>query len=207
MMIMNSQQHFNTVAKEWDKDKMHQERSMAIAAALQQMIPLQKNWKALEYGAGTGLLSFILKDAFKEIVLIDNSAEMLKVCEEKIAYYQTPHIHTVALDLENTAYTEKFGIIYTQMVLHHIMDVPAIFKTFHQLLNAGGYLAIADLYTEDGSFHEPGMQVHKGFNPDELGQQLNTLGFNHVQHQTCFTIERNNGKKYPVFLLTAQKNQ
>jgi hypothetical protein len=87
------------------------------------------------------------------------------------------------------------------------MDVQAIFKTFHQLLNAGGYLAIADLYTEDGSFHEPGMQVHKGFNPDELAQQLNKLGFNAVQYQTCYTIERKNGNQYPVFLLTAQKNQ
>lgn len=66
-MITDSQQHFNTVAKEWDKDKMHQERSMAIATALQQMIPLQKNWKALEYGAGTGLLSFILKIILKQL--------------------------------------------------------------------------------------------------------------------------------------------
>ena len=39
---------------------------------------------AMEFGAGTGLLSFILKDHLKEITLIDNSEGMVKVLNEKV---------------------------------------------------------------------------------------------------------------------------
>lgn len=204
-MITNSQAHFNAVAREWDKDNMHINRSISIANAMQEMIPLRNTMKALEYGAGTGILSFLLKDVFSKIVLMDNSAEMLQVCTEKINYYQTPHISTLAFDLEHADYTETFDIIYTQMVLHHIMDVPGIFKKFSHLLNAGGYIAIADLYEEDGSFHEPGMQVHKGFKPEALAALLTAKGFKNIQYKPCFNIERNNGRVYPVFLLVAQK--
>lgn len=204
-MIPTSNQHFDACARAWDKEKMHMDRSIAIAAALQEMIPLQPGMKALEYGAGTGILSFLLKDAFAHTVLMDNSAEMIKVCEEKVAFYNTTHIQPVAFDLENSNYPETFDIIYTQMVLHHIMNVAAIFKKFAAMLNPGGYLAIADLYTEDGSFHEPGMQVHKGFEPTHLQQQLTEQGLHAIQYKPCFEIKRDNRHVYPVFLLTAQK--
>jgi len=56
---------FDSVAHEWDKDKMHMKRSVAIAAELEKMIPLNQSMKALEYGAGTGILSFLLKNRFE----------------------------------------------------------------------------------------------------------------------------------------------
>jgi ubiquinone/menaquinone biosynthesis C-methylase UbiE len=47
-------------------------------------IPLNGEMTALEFGAGTGLLSFMLKDHLKEITLIDNSEGMVKVLNEKL---------------------------------------------------------------------------------------------------------------------------
>ena len=64
---------FDARAREWDKDKMHIERSVAISAELEKMIPLNHSLKALEYGAGTGIISFLLKNHFSEITLMDNS--------------------------------------------------------------------------------------------------------------------------------------
>ena len=83
---------FDARAREWDKDKMHMERSVAIAAELEKMVPLNQSMNALEYGAGTGILSFLLKDRFSEITLMDNSQEMIKVCAEKSEYHKTSHI-------------------------------------------------------------------------------------------------------------------
>jgi len=57
---------FDGKAREWDKDKMHMERSRAIAVEFEKMIPLNNSMRALEYGAGTGILSFLLKDHFNE---------------------------------------------------------------------------------------------------------------------------------------------
>jgi ubiquinone/menaquinone biosynthesis C-methylase UbiE len=68
---------FDVKARDWDKDEMHIQRSLAIARGIEKMIPLHSSMKALEYGAGTGILSFILKDRFSEITLMDNSREMI----------------------------------------------------------------------------------------------------------------------------------
>ena len=196
---------FDSRAREWDKDKMHMERSVAIAAELEKMIPFKHSMKALEYGAGTGILSFLLKDRFSEITLMDSSQEMINVCVEKVEYFNSKHITPLWYDLEHKDFDGKFGIIYNQMVLHHVNDVESLLNKFYSLLNEGGYLAIADLYTEDGSFHGPDIKVHWGFDPDKLTEILKKAGFKHTEYKTCFEMKRDSGKTYPVFLLTTKK--
>jgi len=196
---------FDARAREWDKDKMHMDRSVAIAEELEKMIPLNPSMKALEYGAGTGILSFLLKDRFSEITLMDNSQEMIKVCGEKTEYFKTNHILPIWFDLEHKDYDHHFDIIYNQMVLHHVNDYEALIYTFHSMLNPGGYLAIADLYTEDGSFHGPDVKVHLGFDPEKLTEIFRNVGFKNIEYQTCFEVKRDSGVKYPVFLLVGQK--
>jgi len=199
---MNS---FDSRARDWDKDKMHMERSVAIASELKKMIPIKHSMKALEYGAGTGILSFLLKDKFSEITLMDNSQEMINVCNEKVEYHKATHIKPVWHDLEHNDYDAKFDIIYNQMVLHHVNDVDIILDKFYFLLNTNGYLAIADLFTEDGSFHGPDVKVHWGFDPNSLKKTLKSIGFKNIVFQTCFEVKRESEKKYPVFLLIAKK--
>jgi tRNA (cmo5U34)-methyltransferase len=196
---------FDARAREWDKDKMHMERSAAIASELKKMIPDTNGMKALEYGAGTGILSFLLKDRFAEITLMDSSNEMIKVCEEKAEFYQTKHIKPLWFDLEHKDYDQKFDIIFNQMVMHHVNDVNAMLKKFYALLNPGGYLAIADLYPEDGSFHGPDVKVHLGFEPANMATTLESFGFKNVNFKTCFVLKRDSGKDYPIFLLVTQK--
>ena len=200
---------FDAKAGKWDKNLMHLERSMVIAGEIIKMIPVQKNMKALEYGAGTGLLSFILKDRFKEITLMDSSMGMLKVAKEKIAAGRMQNIKTLFFDLEKEEYTARFDIIYNQMVLHHVNDVEKLFKKFHSLLNPGGYLVIADLYTEDGSFHGEGFSGHKGFDVEILNSLLLKIGFTNIKHKQCFVmkkpIETGEIKDYPVFILIATR--
>ena len=91
------------------------------------------------------------------------------------------------------------------MVLHHVIDVEPILHKFYSLLNPGGYLAIADLYTEDGSFHGPDVKVHLGFNPVKLIEILKRIGFKNSNYKTCFVIKREKGKGFSVFLLIAKK--
>jgi hypothetical protein len=49
---------FDKRAREWDQDKMHHDRSAAIANELVKKLPMNASMSALEYGAGTGILSF-----------------------------------------------------------------------------------------------------------------------------------------------------
>lgn len=77
------------------------------------------------------------------------------------------------------------------------------------MLNPNGFLAIADLYTEDGSFHGEGFTGHKGFNIEELISTLNRCGFPVTTAEQCFVINRKISEKvtnqYPVFLLIANR--
>lgn len=201
---------FDEKAKQWDQNPMHLERTQAVAEALLRSISLHPSMKALEFGAGTGLLSFFLKEQFSEITLMDTSGEMLKIAESKLAADDRGKIKTLLFDLEQRDYTgEKFDIIFTQMVMHHIKDVPSMLRKFYGMLTSGGYLVIADLYSEDGSFHDPGMEVHHGFDPDELAAQMKACGFNNPVHHQCFVIRRETVQgtftDYPVFLLSASR--
>jgi len=200
---------FDNKARDWDKNLRHIERSEAIAKALLETVPLQKNMNALEYGSGTALLSFILRDKFADITLMDNSREMTQVATEKINSGRIKNMKPLFFDLEKEDYNGKFDIIYTQMVLHHVKDIDSIFNKFLHLLNNGGYLAIADLYPEDGSFHGEGFDGHLGFKVEILAGKLKKNGFKNIQHHECYILKKENEvgniTEYPIFLLTASR--
>jgi tRNA (cmo5U34)-methyltransferase len=200
---------FDLKASEWDQNPMHWDRSAAIANEIKSLIPLNAHMTALEYGAGTGIASFLLKDYLKEITLMDSSAEMVRITEEKISSSGVTNLKALKFDLEHESYSNGiFDLIFTQMVLHHIEDVDSIIGKFRRLLKKGGYLAIADLYEEDGSFHGEGFIGHNGFNVDKMAKIIEGNSFGNTVHKTCFVIERKitetEFKQYEVFIVVAK---
>jgi tRNA (cmo5U34)-methyltransferase len=199
---------FDIKAAEWDKNPMHWDRSEAIVKEIRKRIPVTSSMTALEYGAGTGIASFLLSGNLKEITLMDNSSEMVRIMKEKIESSGVKNLKVLNFDLEHNDFEDgKFDFIFTQMVLHHVADIGAVVSKFSGLLNSGGFLAIADLYPEDGSFHGEEFNGHKGFDPESLSAILQKNNFNSITHSPCFIIDRkiseNETKKYEVFLLTA----
>ena len=201
--------NFDHVARTWDENPVHLERSKAIALKMEETLPLKRDMAALEYGAGTGILSFILGKKLGHITMMDSSSEMVKVMEEKVLDRNVTNLLPVMLNLENELPPNLYDLIFNQMVLHHITDVGSIFDKFYQMLLPGGYLAIADLYPEDGSFHGEGFDGHLGFDPGELKVLLLRVGFKKVDFETCFTVikkvDDTKTKSFPVFLLIASK--
>lgn len=203
---------FDIKAAGWDDNSMHVDRSKSIAERIIELLPLNRNMRALEFGSGTGLTSFFLKDHLKEIVMIDNSEEMVKVMNRKISTAGIKNLTALLFDLEKNHYTgNRFDLILTQMALHHVVDVEAILRRFIQLLNPGGYLAIADLYPEDGSFHGPGFTGHKGFDIEELSLILTETGYEEISASHCYTINKQISdtemKEFRLFLLIAIKSE
>jgi ubiquinone/menaquinone biosynthesis C-methylase UbiE len=201
--------NFDNVARTWDENPIHMERSLAIAKKMEELLPLQKDMKTLEYGAGTGILSFLLSEKLGHITMMDSSAEMVKVMEEKVLSRNATNLSPVLMDLEKERPYASYDLIFNQMVLHHIKDIRSIFDKFRQMLLPGGILAIADLYTEDGSFHGEGVDVHLGFDPEHLTKILLAVGFKNVRFEECYTMKREvdgpTSKLFPIFLLTASK--
>jgi len=201
---------FDIKAAGWDLNPMHVERSEAIAKQIAERIPLNPLMIALEYGAGTGLTSFLLEDQLKEITMIDSSSEMVKIMKSKIKAIKSTKLKALRFDLEKEDWQDnRFDLILSQMVLHHVIDIERIIRMFYQMLIPGGYVAIADLYPEDGSFHGSGFNGYLGFNPDELSRDLINNHFENISYKKCFTINKKISeslfKNFDVFLLIAQR--
>jgi tRNA (cmo5U34)-methyltransferase len=197
---------FDIKAAGWDQNPMHWDRSVAIVKELLRQVPVRKEMTAMEFGAGTGITSFLLKDHIKEITMLDSSAEMVKIMQEKVKAENTKNLRPLLFDLENEDWTaDKFDLLITQMVLHHITDLDNIFTKFYKVINPGGYLAIADLFTEDGSFHGEGFTGHNGFDIDTLADRLRKHGFGNISGRKCFVINKKISEtelqQFDVFLL------
>lgn len=202
---------FDIKAAEWDQNPVHWNRSVAIVEEIRKRIPMNSTMTALEYGAGTGIASFLLSSDLKEITLMDNSSEMVRVMNEKIEASRVTNLKVLNFDLEHNDHADgKFDFIFTQMVLHHVADIETIIKKFAKLLNAGGFLAVADLYKEDGTFHGEGFTGHNGFDPEYLSEILRKSRFRNISYRPCFIIDKkiseNDTKKFEVFLLTANRD-
>lgn len=203
--------HFDSKAKNWDNSLDKIERAKVFAKEITDFIQPKKSATALEFGCGTGLLSFELKDAFNSITLVDNSVGMIDVLKEKIEKHKIKNFNPLTINLlEDKFNLKSVDVIYTLMTLHHINDLDAIFKIFNTLLNTNGYLCIADLVKEDGSFHPKEMNFdgHTGFDKDKLSSILLKNGFKIKYYTICYEVEKvrkNQLKKYPLFLLIAKK--
>jgi ubiquinone/menaquinone biosynthesis C-methylase UbiE len=199
---------FDAMAVEWDKNPMRVARAQAAAAAIRAMVPLSQRMSAFEYGCGTGLLSFALMPDLGRIVLADSSAGMLDALRRKIATSGSNRMAPIRLDLETEPPPrERFDLVYTLMTLHHIRDTVAILGSFHAMLKSRGYLCIADIDREDGSFHGPGFEGHNGFDRAELSRMLAEAGFSRVSFSTFFVVKRSEeggGGEYPLFLAKAE---
>ncbi len=199
---------FDIKAAGWDQNPMHWDRSVAIVKELLRQVPVRKEMTAMEFGAGTGITSFLLKDHFNEITMVDSSAEMVKIMKDKVKAANTKNLKPLLFDLEKEEWTgNKFDLLITQMVLHHVNDLDNIFLKFSKIINPGGYLAIADLYPEDGSFHGEGFTGHKGFDIDALADRLRNHEFGNISARKCFVINKKisetESRQFDVFLLIA----
>jgi ubiquinone/menaquinone biosynthesis C-methylase UbiE len=195
---------FDARAETWD-DPGKVQRAEEVAAAMRRALPLSRSMKALEYGAGTGLLSFCLRGALGPITMADSSPGMRAVAERKIAAADAGAMRVSDLDLtRDPVPSDRYDLIFSTMMLHHVPDVPRLLAAFHALLHPGGWLCHADLDAEDGSFHGPEVKVHHGFERTTLRSWLAAAGFADVSVEDCCHIGHGE-RSYSIFLATCRK--
>ena len=197
---------FDERARDWDTPE-RQARAEVVAAAIGDAVPLAPDTRAIDIGSGTGLLGIALAPHVGEVVLADPSAGMLEVANEKLSAGGPANVSAVRFDLvADPPPGDPFDLVVSLLVLHHLEDTAAALAAIARLLKPGGHLALADLDTEDGTFHSADAEGihHLGFDRVRLGDLARAAGFTHVEFRTATTIE-DEGRRYPLFLLIARR--
>lgn len=197
-------ERFNQAAEGWDKGDMRQNIAHSVFQTISSRISLLNNMNILDFGAGTGLLSFKIAPLVKSVVGIDLSEKMLEQLESKNS--DTLSVKAICQNICEEPLDQQFHGIISSMAMHHVEDTADLFRAFHAHLKRDGFIAIADLEAEDGTFHSHGNDGvhHFGFERDALRQTIETAGFEHVRFHHAYTVEKE-ARNYPIFLVTATK--
>jgi tRNA (cmo5U34)-methyltransferase len=202
---MSGNEHFDQAAATWDLTDRRVALAHAVAQAIAARVPLAKTQSVLDFGCGTGLVTFDLAPQVGSITGADTSPGMLKTLAGKAEALGIP-LHLLALaGTGSDDLGGPYDLIVSSMTLHHVADVPALFRQFARHLHPGGRVALADLDEEDGSFHEAAVSIHhRGFPRERIQSWLGEAGFQEIRLETA-AVTRKQAKDYPVFLATARR--
>jgi len=195
--------HFKSRASEWDKGTIRVAGAKKIADAISLHVELKNTMEVLDFGVGTGLLGFEIAKFVKQVYGVDVSQNMIETLQSK----NTPelNIKTYTQDIIKEPLKKSFDGLVSSMTLHHIQDLKLFFQTIYKNINDDGFIAIADLVSEDGSFHSDNTGVfHFGFDKDALCKIVEDAGFLHVEFIVINTINKPH-KDFDIFLLSAKK--
>lgn len=211
---------FNAAANGWDTDSRIK-RAKIISEEIARSIYIKPHSNALEFGCGTGLISFGLRDKFDHITLVDTSEAMINTVAGKINEAGATNMTALDADILSMAGSgrdelqkalphKKYDVIYTSMALHHIADVGAAMAALYDLLSGGGTVCIVDLTKDDGSFHrlEKDFSGHNGFEQQELKALLEDKGFADVHTRVFYEdVKKIEGRNVPysLFIMTGSK--
>jgi ubiquinone/menaquinone biosynthesis C-methylase UbiE len=209
--INTKKRNFDQEAANWDQVPERVKVARDIAQSMIREITLAPDMNVLDFGCGTGLLTFALQPFVRSITGVDSSQGMLDVFKTKVKEQKLSNIKASYLDLDNgDVLNGSYDLIVSSMTLHHIKNISPLLKQFYSILLPSGQLAIADLDLDDGDFHGNNNGVfHFGFNREELRLIFMDVGFQNIQTHQAADIEKpvGDGKShiFTIFLMTARK--
>ena len=200
---MSATERFDKAAPTWDLVDRRVLLARGVTEAIVARVSPSKDQSVLDFGCGTGLVTLALGPLVGSITGADTSTGMLGTLAEK-ARGQGLTVPLRHLGADGCAELGgPYDLIVSSMTLHHVPDVPALFRRFAQHLQPGGRVALADLDAEDGTFHEDASGVHhNGFPRQQIKDWLAAAGFSEIQVEKA-TETSKEARVYSVFLATA----
>jgi tRNA (cmo5U34)-methyltransferase len=195
---------FATKSKSWDMSSMRVKNAQSIATLIQKRVSLSSHMRVMDLGAGTGLLSYFIAPHVASITALDNSPSMLQEFASKRSEFAC-ETEILEADIATSSIDKTFDGIISSMTIHHVEDIDALFMRLYALLDKGGFIAIADLDSEDGSFHSDNTGVfHYGFDRNALEASATKAGFKDISFEVASRIEKPHNT-FTVFLMSAIK--
>lgn len=199
-----TQDYFQHKANNYENDKNRVNNVDNIANSIKENITFDKSMQLMDFGSGTGLLLEKIAPLVGKITAVDISKSMNKELDAKRENLGCT-LEIIEMDLSLSKLNRKFDGIISSMTTHHIKNIQSMFNDFYTMLNDNGFLAIADLDKEDGSFHtENTGAFHHGFERSEFLNLAKNAGFKNLNITSASIAHKPYGE-FPVFLLTGNK--
>jgi len=203
-MKENTADHFAHKSKSWDMSSRRVKNAQSIADLIVKNIKFHDAMEIMDLGAGTGLLSYFVAPHVSKIIAVDNSPSMLEEFKSKASQFDS-QTEVIEADISKEELNRTFDGIISSMTIHHVEETKALFSKLYNMLNENGFIAIADLDSEDGSFHSDSTGVHHhGFDRKVLEDIAKEVGFKNITFDHASTITKPH-RSFTVFLLTAVK--
>ncbi|KAK1780208.1 S-adenosyl-L-methionine-dependent methyltransferase [Copromyces sp. CBS 386.78] len=214
---------FNADAANWDSNPSIQlATTLAFESYLSRLPPPSElsSFNVLEIGCGTGLLSLMLAPHVRSLTAVDAAEGMIEVLSHKLswggAYEKVKNVRPVAYLLEDPedsvikldpvtgeTWEGKFDLVISHLVLHHVADLPALFRTIYGTLKPsingdgkGGRVITTDFENfgpEATRFHPEakmdGVERH-GITEEEMEGVLRQAGFEEVKVERGFVLSK-----------------
>jgi 2-polyprenyl-3-methyl-5-hydroxy-6-metoxy-1,4-benzoquinol methylase len=205
--------YFDESAANWDNEPHRIELMKAIGEAILREVRPTNDMDVLDYGCGTGLVGLFLLPHVRSVTGADSSSGMLDVLRTKIRDGGINGMATTELDLEKQPIPkERFHVIVSSMVMHHVANLERVLLAFHEMLLPDGVLCIADLDAEPGVFHSAEATTsvhHHGFARRVFKERLEAVGFRDIAVSTVHAVRKSvdsgDIRDFPVFLMVGRR--
>lgn len=200
-----NKERFDAAADEWDKSQTRVNMATKITSQIIKNIPLQNNHTVMDFGCGTGLVGLNIAPLVNKLVGADLSSKMLKNFKSKADAQQLSNVETLELGTSSHLGENEYDAVVSAMTLHHIEKPSELFGRLRKAIKSGGYLGVADLAKEDGSFHSDNTGVyHYGFTPEEFTEFFIQNGFEKPYITVAHTIDKPH-KSFDILFCYAKK--
>ena len=211
--VNDGNKRFNQEALSWDTRPFVREASQEAEKAITAKTKTF-DWKpkqVLEIGCGTGIMSFLIAPHVERVVAIDAAEGMIDVLKQKLQKDDAPkNILPIAVLLEDPedqnlppadeskpeGARQKFDLITSHLVLHHIPDLKGVLKTMLGCLTPGGRTMLTDFEDfgpEAKRFHAQskldGVERH-GINVKQMTDLMKEVGFVNVSIKPEWTMTK-----------------
>jgi 2-polyprenyl-3-methyl-5-hydroxy-6-metoxy-1,4-benzoquinol methylase len=209
--MTSEKRNFDKEAASWDENPVRVKLAKDVASAITKQITLTHEMDVMDFGCGTGLLSFQLQPLVHSITGVDSSQGMLDVFNKRINELKLSEVKALYLDLDRgDILSGSYDLVMSNMTLHHVKELKSLFHQFQNIILPGGYLCIADLDLDDGMFHVDNTGVfHSGFDRAEMREVFRDTGFENIQDITAAEVMKPTSKgemrRFTIFLMTGQK--
>ena len=209
--MSREQRDFDQEAATWDENPARARLASDVAAAIRAEVTLTPDMDVLDFGCGTGLVTFQLQPHVRFVTGVDSSQGMLDVVHAKVARMGVTNVRTRHLHLEKGESLEgRFHLVVSSMTLHHVKEIRPLLDQFRQVLVPAGQLCLADLDPDDGQFHANKDGVfHFGFDRAALRRTCEEAGFIDVHDRTAAEVTKPTSagptRTFSVFLIVGRK--